>query len=113
MTRGRPKGPPRKQDWSPRDLLLPRNKAVLRYQNEAWWDAIRAIRSSMHPYNFRLWLARRARARTSRTWIIRQLAWKDGIPPEKYPLLDPRCDFMLRTAEAVAGHVIQRLEKKP
>lgn len=112
MTRGRPKGSPRKQDWSPRDLLLPRNKAVLRYQGEEWWDAVRAIRASMHPYNFRLWLTRRARARMSRRWIIHQLAWKDGIAPERYPMLSDRCPFLDRSAEAVAEKVIERLERK-
>lgn len=96
---------PRKQDWSPRDIPVPRNRAVLLYQGQEWWDAMWVFRKKMKAWNFKQWLVLRCRAKSSRLWIYRQLRWSDGVRGDD--LLGLKCNLY---ASELADAVIQRLE---
>lgn len=66
-----------KQDWSPREMDLAPEEAVVKLRHHAWWDYMQALKESTPPETFHAWLLRMARPWWRRAVIIKAMAWND------------------------------------
>lgn len=66
-----------KQDWSPREMDLPPDQAIVKLRDHAWWDFIQALKNATPPEDFHRWLLRMARPWWRRAEIIKRMAWND------------------------------------